>query len=285
MELAEQVRLQVSNMLGRAGALTHNDLNDVVRLLAKYRSLLIQNTLLAECGAQIVSGPFHGMQFVSSSSEGCHVAKLLGCYERELHPWVESVIASNYEAIINIGCADGYYAVGFARRCPATQVFAFDINPAAQDACRELANQNGVSDRFHVGGIFSPKSFKDFIGRRTLLMIDIEGNELDLLEAHPASALSGFDLIVECHDCFQPMISERLLHHFAATHDLKLVKNELLATELPPFFEKLGHLDQLLATWEWRMGATPWMVAASRDWPENAFSLATSKDNASCVPQ
>jgi hypothetical protein len=30
--------------------------------------------------------------------------------------------------------------------------------------------------------------------------------------------------------------------------------------ELPEFFQQLGHLDQLLAVWEWRTGPTPWAV-------------------------
>jgi len=44
--------------------------------------------------------------------------------------------------------------------------------------------------------------------------------------------------------------------------------------DLPPMFGKLGHLDQLLALWEWRMGPTPWLLLASRQWPESAFCRA-----------
>ncbi len=39
-------------------------------------------------------------------------------------------------------------------------------------------------------------------------------------------------------------------------------------------FSKFGHLDQLLALWEWRMGPTPWLIMASRQWPESAFCRA-----------
>ena len=267
MELAEQVRIQAQAMLGRPGPMSHQQLNEVLRLFAKYRSLLIQNTLLGQYGAKVLGGPFVGMDFVSSSAEGCHVAKLLGCYERELHDWVEAIVAENYEVIVNIGCADGYYSVGFARRCPLTKVFAFDINPIAQKACRELAGRNGVAERVEVGGLFSPDSFRSFRGRRTLVMIDIEGGELELLEGIPASELASFDLMIECHDCFQSDISVRLMRHFSSSHRLRLIKNSLPETILPPLFEKLANLDQLLATWEWRVGPTPWIFAGSTAWP------------------
>ena len=37
--------------------------------------------------------------------------------------------------------------------------------------------------------------------------------------------------------------------------------------KVPPWFTRLGHLDQLLATWEWRSGPTPWLVMRSRQEP------------------
>ena len=251
-------------MLAESATMSHDQLNNVLRLFAKYRSLLIQNTLLAELGSRVQGGPFAAMEFVTASAEGCLVAKLIGCYERELHPFVESVIAASYEAILNIGCADGYYAVGFARRCPRSKIYAFDINPIAQNACRELAARNGVADRLEVGGLFSPDSFQMFRGKRTLAMIDIEGSELELVTSVPAAELAHLDLIVECHDCFQPSISERLIRHLSESHHVQRIDNELMAAPLPPLFKTFGHLDQLLATWEWRVGPTPWVVAVSK---------------------
>ena len=32
----------------------------------------------------------------------------------------------------------------------------------------------------------------------------------------------------------------------------------------PQWFLNLAHLDQLLATWEWRSGPTPWLVMRAR---------------------
>lgn len=34
--------------------------------------------------------------------------------------------------------------------------------------------------------------------------------------------------------------------------------------DAPAWFNNLAHLDQLLATWEWRSGATPWLVMKTR---------------------
>ena len=273
MDLAEYVRSQALAKLGH-GTVSHDQLNDVLRLFAKYRSQLIQNTLLKVHGARVLAGPFAGMEFVNNSSEGCHVAKLLGCYEGELHQFVETIVVTGYDVVVNIGCSEGYYAIGLARRCPSVRVFAHDINPLAQQACQELAARNGVAERVTVAGLFDPTTFRAYQGRRALFIIDIEGNELDLLESVPAAELSRFDFIIECHDCFRPQASERLSRHFAESHAQRLVNHEIRSVDLPPMFSKFGHLDQLLALWEWRMGPTPWLIMASHQWPESPFCRA-----------
>ena len=61
-----------------------------------------------------MQGPLAGMDFLPQSAEGCHIAKLLGCYEQPLQPFIEEAIANAYPTILNIGCAEGYYAVGMA---------------------------------------------------------------------------------------------------------------------------------------------------------------------------
>ena len=90
---------------------------------------------------------------------------------------IERIVAAPYERIVDIGCAEGYYAVGLALRMPGTRIFAFDINEKAQAACRNLATLNGVSDRVTVGGLFSGADFADYGG--SCVICDIEGAERD----------------------------------------------------------------------------------------------------------
>jgi hypothetical protein len=80
-------------------------LQQSLRLLAKWRSLLIQNTLLQHEGTVVRQGPLRGLDFLLQSAEGCHVAKLLGCYEQPLQPYLERAFTEAYPTILNIGCA------------------------------------------------------------------------------------------------------------------------------------------------------------------------------------
>lgn len=239
-------------------------LNAALRLLAKYRATLIQNTLVQQCGSTVQGGPFQGMRFVEQSAEGCHVPKLLGCYESELHAHILAAAGRNYQTVINIGAAEGYYAVGLARLMPDVRVFAYDTNAASHPVCRSLAERNGVADRVVVGGLFDGEAFGRFAGQRTLVVCDIEGGETELLDPTRHPALRAMDLIVELHDSPQAKPSLLIPQRFAATHAVTIVRHRGQAIELPPMFDALGHLDQLLAIWEWRSEPTPWAVMQVR---------------------
>jgi hypothetical protein len=241
-------------------------LNNALRLLSKWRSVLIQNTLLQAQGTVVMQGPLAGMDFLTQSAEGCHIAKLLGCYEQPLQPFIEQAITNAYPTILNIGCAEGYYAVGMARRMPSTQVLAFDLNPKAQEVCSALAHKNGMSDRVKVGALFKPEDFDAYRNQKVLVLCDIEGAEKELLNPEVAQALKGMDLIIESHECLIPGITQTLIDRFKDSHNITLVQDngQRQLQDSPQWFKNLAHLDQLLATWEWRSGATPWLVMKAR---------------------
>jgi SAM-dependent methyltransferase len=264
--LHASVHDQLSHLLSQTNQAEQAQLNNALRLLSKWRSVLIQNTLLKQQGTVVMQGPLAGMDFLAQSAEGCHIAKLLGCYEQPLQPYIEEAIASAYPTILNIGCAEGYYAVGMARRMPNTQVLAFDLNPKAQEVCTALAQKNAVSDRVKVGALFKPEDFETYRNQKVLVLCDIEGAEQELLNPEASPALKGMDLIVESHECLLPGITQVLVDRFKETHHITLVNDngQRQLDNSPQWFNNLAHLDQLLASWEWRSGATPWLVMKAR---------------------
>ena len=95
-----------------------------------------------------------------------------------------------------------------------------------------------------------------------LVICDIEGGERDLLNPEISLALKNMDLIVESHECLLPGITQVLIDRFAKSHNITLVQDngQRYLNDAPQWFNNLAHLDQLLATWEWRSGPTPWLV-------------------------
>ena len=122
---------------------------------------LIQ-AFMEQHGRRVLSGPFVGMDYVQQATGSALMPKLLGSYEAELHETLEKIAATEYAAIIDIGCAEGYYAIGLAMRLPNAQVYAFDIDPEARELCTAMARLNGVEERgdrvrqMRAGGVKCP---------------------------------------------------------------------------------------------------------------------------------
>ena len=235
------------------------DLNQLLRLLATWRARAIANTYIAHEGARVRSGPFAGMAY-AGATEGSQIARLLGVYEAGLHPHIRAFAAEGLDCLIDVGCAEGYYAVGLARMMPDLTVYAYDISETARQACATLAARNDVSDRVIIGGEFKPDGFEAFAGRRALVMVDAEGAELDILQPALSPALAGMNVIVETHDVFRPGSLETLMERFSPTHSIVQVDQGQQVIDMPPWLSDLSQLDQLLAIWEWRLAATPWLV-------------------------
>lgn len=236
------------------------ELNTLLRVLAIWRSRALANVLLRNHGAKILGGPFAGMDYVGEATEGALAPRLLGSYESELHPAIARFAGQDLDCVVDVGCAEGYYAVGLARLMPGVTVYAYDIVEKARRACAELAAKNGVADRVVVRETFTPEGFEEFADRRTLVMMDVEGAEDDLLRPDLSPALAKMSLIVETHDVYRPGVLQRIQARFSATHDIQRLDQQGKSVPLPAWLAAQGHLDHLIAVWEWRVRPTPWLV-------------------------
>lgn len=176
-------------------------------------------------GLVVRSGPFLGMRYIRWSAGSVLLPKILGSYEQELHPSLEVMCRNTYSQIIDIGCAEGYYAVGLARRFPGATIYAYDADPAAQQLCRLLATANEVADRMIIAGACTVDGLRLRMNERSLIVCDCEGYELELLQPHLLSGLSRCDLIVELHDDIDPSITSTLLARFESTHHMTIIES------------------------------------------------------------
>jgi predicted O-methyltransferase YrrM len=77
---------------------------------------------------------------------------LLGIYERELAPLVEKVCSQGPRLIVNIGAAEGYYAIGLAIRNPSSRIVAFESETEGRALLQEMAEGNDVYTRIDIRG-------------------------------------------------------------------------------------------------------------------------------------
>jgi hypothetical protein len=173
-------------------------------------------------GNTVLSGPFAGTKLYLSPLSGRHLlGYLLGTQEIELHGAVEGIVSRRYATIINIGAADGYYALGLARRLPQAGVLAFEANSSHHKYLNASARVNGVAERIFVRGFCSGHELRAALAtirKPALVICDIEGGEVDLLDPESIGDLRSVDLLVETHDQYVANCTEILKSRFVATH-------------------------------------------------------------------
>lgn len=185
------------------------------------------NRMAFECfGNKVLNGPFLGMVVPEASpwADGNASTKLLGVYEHELHEALGYALWREPEIVVNVGCAEGYYAVGLKRLLPQATVVAMDISEDCLEATSASALANGVQLEYRIGARASEELELGLWPGRRLYVVDAEGDEEDILLP---DQLAGADVIVECHDFLRPGLSRRLAERFAATHRVQLISPKL----------------------------------------------------------
>lgn len=177
-------------------------------------------------GLQVRYGPFAGMRYtrIEDPAAGNLIAKLVGTYEQQIYPWLlDEWIGQDFDAVLDVGCAEGFYAVGLARAMPKATVYAFDTYEPARRECARLAAHNGVDQRVVVGELCTPETLAGLAQEKVALLSDCEGYEKVLLDPAIAPSLRRCSLIVEQHDNVDPTISATLRERFRDTHEVEVI--------------------------------------------------------------
>ena len=203
---------------------------DLIPIQAKQKVLAEKEEILKQkfSNLTVAGGPFKGMKYPDFIAYGSAMyPKLIGCYESELNESLEQLLKNQYESIIDIGCAEGYYAVGVALRKPDSIVYAYDVEVKALDACKKMAELNKTSQNMRFGTFCSPETLINMnFEKKSLIFSDCEGYEMELFTPEVVKNLKNCDLIIELHDLYTEKISPSVIDAFSKSHHIKLVYSE-----------------------------------------------------------
>jgi hypothetical protein len=186
------------------------------------------------------------------------IPKLLGTYESELHPVLATIAHRKYDIVLDIGSAEGYYAVGLARLL-RTPVLAFDPEPIERGYCRKAAELNKVEDLVELRDLFTPNSIAEFAGKRVLCICDCEGFEERIFNESTAQQVQDWDLLIELHDS-----AEMSLPRLPWPHRTMIIESEPRCSDKFAEIEGLGDAEKLLS--EYRHNKQLWL------WCDSHFS-------------
>jgi len=209
---------------------------------------------------EIKGGPFKGMKYIPVANCSRLMPKIIGCYESAIIPWILDIPMRKYEVILDVGCAEGYYAIGFAFQNYANKIYAFDIEEEALDNARQLASINKVSDKIVFDGLCDEVKISTLCkDRKALVFCDIEGAEKTLLDPNKIPMLREVDLIVESHDFIVPGMINKLIERFQGTHHIEIVADSSVNLEKFPLLQQFNNRTRQKFSNEGRPAGMMWV--------------------------
>ena len=238
-------------------------------------------------GDVIQGGPFEGLRYPPREEHwvSCRFEKIIGCYEREMHPWIEQMAVSRkYTSVINVGAAEGTVIVGLGRLFPDARLYAFESSAECSRTVEALAQLNGVADRLTMGKWCDPEALRAIDpGEAPLVFCDVEGYEEVLMDKKAVPWLERADILLEVHEFRATALSEYerrdferrhaflkrdigkvIRKRFEDTHDIEERSVSGVPYEKFPMLENLSMPEILAMTESDRACLHPWFFLESR---------------------
>jgi hypothetical protein len=217
----------------------------------------------AQTNGRVVDGPFAGMWYGIPVP---HLPAYLGTYELELRPLLAQLTRTRFDAVLNVGAADGYYAVGLARLWPGARVVAFELISARHATLRRVAAENGVHERLMIEGRCTAERLDELAraAERPLVWMDVDGAEIELLDPERAPGLRRAEIVIELHEYLVREARKTLEARFAPTHSQEIVPGQPRLVEQFPLRGRfwrtaLGRAVALEAMQERRPAPQDWL--------------------------
>ncbi|MFS2154855.1 hypothetical protein ACCD05_27580 [Rhizobium sp. Rhizsp42] len=154
---------------------------------------------------KVARGPFKGLSLSTDLQWGGGLDKgsmILGLYEQEILNLLTEIPAK-YRTFIDLGAADGYYGVGVLVSKQFDTSYCYEMTERGRDVIAANAALNGVTDKVIIRGEATREFYNDIpaeVRDQSLVLIDIEGAEFDLVDADTFAAFSKAMIVIEIHD-------------------------------------------------------------------------------------
>lgn len=216
---------------------------------------------------RVHSGPFEGLRLAPRP----YLPHLLGTYECELHETLEALCARSWRRIVNVGGGNGFYIAGLGRRLPDPELVVFESESAARDVITATLGRNGLSARARVLSVAEPSGLEAACaGEGPLLVVmDVEGAEVELTDLARVPSLGRATILVETHDFVRPGCRALIASRFEKRHSIQTIETRARTIDdfpasLSPLLSWLAPARCEAAVQEWRPTAQAWLLLEPR---------------------
>ncbi len=218
-------------------------LNNLINRLIKKRPLLtpieyyknyLNQKILETSDSKIISGPYKGTYLINRShwSKFDYGSKLLGFYEEQIQDLIVDIQKkNNLKLFLNIGCGDGYHALGLVKNKFFDKSICYDISSEARNILEINIKKNKLYDKFLIRKKANINEIKKDLEtnkiQEILFLIDIEGAEFTLFQDEDLDFLKKSFIIIEDHNFLikENKLKENFYSSINKYFNVKLIEN------------------------------------------------------------
>lgn len=213
----------------------------------------------------IQSGPFKGIKYYSEKRALDALPKIVGTYELELFPVIDRLLTKQYDLVLDVGSAEGYYVIGFAKKWPKTKIIAYDNDHNVRKELVKMLEINNVNELVEVKEFCDEKELLSLPENiRALIISDCEGYEIELFQSKIIKYLKNCDFLIEAHDGYKKIISRTLISRFKHTHTIQTIKQKKRTLKDFPLNIKSTQRNKLASMYEGRGYWVKWLYLESK---------------------
>jgi len=153
---------------------------------------------------KVQQGPFKNMILSKKQywGVGDNGKKIFGLYEKEIQDLIVEIQEKNQcKTLIDIGGADGFYAVGSVINNLFQECIVFESSKKGRESISNNAKLNNVQSKISIQGIATENALLELSNEmnQSLILCDIEGGEFELFSNKLLNKLYPANIIIEIH--------------------------------------------------------------------------------------
>ena len=209
----------------------------------------------------VQQGPFKGMIINEDQfwGPGDRSSKILGLYEKEIQDLIVSIQKDkNYSTFVDIGGADGFFAIGSLVNNLFEKCEVFEISKKGRNSIQKNSKKNNVYDSIKIHDKASKRSLIKIDNiNNSLILCDIEGGEYELFDEKLINDIYPSDIIIEIHkDKENSLVNFE--KRFTKTYSLTKITQEPRSLKNFKELENINDNNRALIMSEGRSGIQEW---------------------------
>jgi hypothetical protein len=191
-------------------------------------------------------GPFKGVKLNYNISKSSLGAKLLGLYEQEVVDVIcnyqkqkKKTQNTNLKYFIQLGSSDGFYVCSLIKKNIFEQAIIFENDEMSLNYLKKNLKENNISDeRVKFFGLAKKNFINNILELKIKLnecffLVDIEGDEYEILGEENLNKLNSSPLIVEMHEFYRKPHQMKQFNDFVEKNRNKFNKIFISNRNLP----------------------------------------------------